>query len=230
MYEPGIDMRKQINKRGKKLRLLLGLMICLSLVVIGGCSNKTIPNSDEVTPIVFIDDLGREVSMNVPKKVAILSGSLADAWLLAGGALHAITEDAKELIAVTDDMRVVGSLKNPSMELLIEEDIEFAILSAALAEHVNLMNNLEAVGITTAYFDVETFDDYANMMRILTDMTGRADLYDQHVEAIASQIDEQISRGKNEKSPKVLFLRAFSTGVRAKGSDSMTGAMLQDLG
>ena len=39
-----------------------------------------------------------------------------------------------------------------------------------------------------------------------------------------------IARKEGREAPTVLFLRAYSTGVRAKGSDNMTGEMLKDLG
>ena len=123
----------------------------------------------------------------------------------------------------------LGALKSPSIETIIAEDIDFAILSATISEHVELRDTLERAGIQTAYFNVENFDDYSEMMKILTDITGRKDLYKENVEDIGQQIQEQISRADGSK-PKVLFLRAYSTGVKAKGSDNMTGQMLKELG
>ena len=37
------------------------------------------------TPQTFTDDLGREISLDPPKRVAAMIGSFADIWCLAGG-------------------------------------------------------------------------------------------------------------------------------------------------
>lgn len=211
-----------------KRTLIHILTVCFCIILLSGCGTTKEENASKA-PVSFVDALGNEVSVEYPEKTAVLSGSLADAWLLAGGSLAAATEDAKELIEITEACVMLGMLKSPSIEKIIAEDIEFVILSAAISEHVDLEESLKSAGIKTAYFDVETFADYADMMKVMTDMTGRKDLYKQNVEQIQGEIEEQIKRADGS-SPTVLFLRAFSTGVRAKGSDSMTGEMLKELG
>jgi iron complex transport system substrate-binding protein len=179
--------------------------------------------------VTFTDALGYEVTVDHPAKTAVISGSYADMWQLAGGELAAITKDAEDTITVTKEMVNLGDLKSPSVEMMIAEEIDFVILSAVIAEHVGLRDQLEAAGITTAYFEVETFEDYAAMMDILTDITGKKDLYQTNVEMLREEIAAQIARADGS-SPTVLLLRAFSGGVKSKGSDSMTGQMLKDLG
>ena len=218
--------------------------VCLGvgLALLSGCKEETsasfsqseskdFQQTDEVkaAPVMFADALGYEISVENAENVAVLSGSLADAWLLAGGRLAAATEDAKEVITWTQETESLGALKSPSIERMVAENIDLAILSSTIAEHVDIRDALELAGIKTAYFDVETFDDYAAMMDILTDITGRKDLYQENVEVVREEIAAQLKRADGS-APAVLFLRAYSTGVRAKGSDSMTGQMLKDLG
>ncbi len=179
--------------------------------------------------VIFKDSLGYEVTVERPAKTAVISGSYADMWQLAGGEIAAITKDAMDTITVTEEMVNLGDLKSPNVERMIAEKIDFAILSGAIAEHVALREQLEMVGITTACFEVETFEDYAAMMDILTDITGRKDLYHTNVEQLRDEIAAQIARA-DESQPSVLLLRAYSGGVKSKGSDSMTGQMLKDLG
>ncbi len=218
-------MRKQIQ---------YAVCLCAGLALLSGCKAETsasFSQTDEAkaAPVAFTDALGYEISVENPENVAVLSGSFADAWLLAGGRLAAATEDAKETIEWTQETESLGALKSPSIERMVAENIDFAILSSTIAEHVDIRDTLELAGIRTAYFDVETFDDYAAMMDILTDITGRKDLYQENVEVVRAEIAEQLKR-VDGSDPSVLFLRAYSTGVRAKGSDSMTGQMLKDLG
>lgn len=68
------------------------------------------------------------------------------------------------------------------------------------------------------------------MLKICTDITGDKESYKVNGENIKVGIDEVISSVPDGNHPTVLFLRAFSTGVKALGSDSMTGIMLKELG
>lgn len=205
------------------------ILACCLLVLLQACSAPAQQPGSDQSSIEFTDDLNSAFSMSPPKHVAVLSGSLADAWQLAGGTLDVITDDAKDLIQIDETMVLAGSLKAPSMEVLVQEEIDFVVLSAALAEHVAMKENLAALGIKAAYFDVETIEEYARMMRIFTQLTGREDLYQKNVIEVKQEAERQIAR-QDGSAPTVLFLRAFSTGVRAKGRDSMTGHMLSQLG
>ncbi|MGX8708658.1 MAG: ABC transporter substrate-binding protein [bacterium] len=215
---------------GKIIAFVLGL--CL----LYGCG-KTEPNtasssqspSSAASAVTFTDDLGVQVTVDHPKKTAVLSASYADAWQLAGGIVAAYTDDAKGTITIKDDMLNLGKLNTPNVESMIADKIDFVVLSGAISEHVKLRSTLESAGIKTAYFKVETFEDYAKMMKTLTDITGRADLYKKNVSDLQAEIQKQTARADGSH-PTVLFLRAYSTGVKAKGSDSMTGKMLKDLG
>lgn len=190
----------------------------------------TAEEAKEGKAVTFTDGLGNQVSVNPTDHAAVLSGSFAQAWTLAGGHLDAVTEDvySERDVVIPENVTDLGMLKSPNVEELIGSEATFAILSANIEEHVALRDTLEKTGITTAYFDVETFDDYLNMMKICTGITGRSDLYKENGTDIQAEIDEQIARADGSK-PTVLFMRAFSTGVRAKGSDNMTGEMLKDL-
>lgn len=181
----------------------------------------------------FTDALGREVILQeTPQRVAAIGESYADVWLLAGGTLYAVTEDVftSKLTTQWEGVIDLGSFKTPSVETMVQTNVDFVLLSASIPEHIALDVQLEELEITHAYFDVETFSDYLDMLRILCNVTQREDLYLQHGEAISTQITNIIETRPQDIHPSVLFLRAFSTDVKAKGSDSMTGHMLQDLG
>lgn len=206
----------------------------------GGINTETgAAGGQETGPVTFTDALGYTVTIDHPARTAVLSQSYADAWILAGGTPDAVTEDAMELAGVTEHVVNLGSVKAPGVETILAEEIDFVILSAAIEGHVSVRETLNAAGVTTAYFEVEHFEDYRDMMQIFTAITGREDLYRENVARVEAGIQEQIARAgsarelksaEGAEGPSVLFLRAFSTGVRAKGSDSMTGRMLADLG
>ncbi|MPN14844.1 hypothetical protein SDC9_162173 [bioreactor metagenome] len=103
-------------------------------------------------------------------------------------------------------------------------------MSANIKEQVDLYDTLKAANINVAYFNVETFEDYLNMLSLFTDITGREDLYKENGLDVKEKIDGTIASCKGKESPTVLFIRAFSTGAKAKDSTSMTGHMLAELG
>lgn len=225
---------------------LLMVMVC---VILTGCTGNNSESSErddvlvskDMASVSYVDALSRTIEFSEQDigslrsgeyKVAVLNGSFAEIWSAAGGTLSAVTEDAydeEREILIDKNTVNAGALKSPSLEILIGSEIDLAILSADISEHAALMEQLENVGIKTIYFSVETFDDYLEVIRFCTQLTGRDDLYEKYGEEIRGQIDEQIAR-QDGSGPTVLFIRAYSTGAKAKGSDSMTGIMLKELG
>lgn len=73
------------------LAAALLLTACASSAVSTASSGtaSSVPESTsqtvETAAVTFTDDLGREVTVSSPKRVAVLLGSYADVWSLAGG-------------------------------------------------------------------------------------------------------------------------------------------------
>lgn len=210
-----------------------------------GCSKTTenMPQINEKNPdtkalvqaageVTFQDDLGREVTVNSPEKVAVLIGSFADVWMLAGGQVSATVDDAWESLELNlgEDVVNLGSLLEPDVEQLIASKPDFVIASTNTDADLELEDTLTKIGIPVAYFDVSNFDDYLHMLKICTDITGRSDLYEENGRKVQEEITKLKERADGT-APAVLLLRASSTGVKAKGSDgTVCGEMLADLG
>ena len=209
-------------------------IVLLGALVLTGCTPIAANTNHAVT---FTDALGREVTTRKnPQRVAALLGSFADIWLLSGGALCAAAEDAWEDFSLELPGAVnIGGAHSPSLEKLLSADPDFVIASASTASHVEMREVLEAAGITVAYFDVDNFDDYLQMLKICTDITGRTDLYQMNGLALQEKIleirGEFAQAGLSDKEKTVLVLRAASGFVKAKGSSgTILGEMLADLG
>lgn len=226
---------------GKKLLVLL-LSAVLALQAAGcGADTAVQPGSDETKAeqdigginagVIFQDALGYEVAVNSPKQVAALGGSYAETWVLAGGTLAAATDDTwtERQMELSDEVVNLGSLKKPDVEQMILLGIDFVILNAKITGHVELRETLEAAGMTTAYFEVETFEEYLEMLKLCTEITGEEHLYEKNGLAVKERIEQAVSR-KKEDAYRVLFVQAHSTKAKAKNSDCMTGAMLKDMG
>ena len=222
----------------------------LVVMVIGliavGCGNQGTDKSDTTIQTVeettettcFVDALGRNVSVKEPKRVAALLGSFADIWYLAGGEVIASADDAWDDfdLPLPEDAINLGMTKELSLEKLFEANPDFVLASSNTKGNVEWMETLEAAGINVAYFEVNDFEDYLNVLKICTDITGRTDLYEKNGLEIKEQIETVITQSKEriEKAgtaPTVLSLRASSTFIRAKNSkDNVLGEMLAALG
>ena len=181
----------------------------------------------------FTDSLGNTVELEQPpKRVAALLGSYAETWLLAGGEVVAVTQDAYDErgLELPEDTVNLGANQQPDLEALFAAEPDLVLLTPDLDGQMGLKDSLAAAGIPAAWFKVETFDDYLNMLKICTDLTGRSDLYQKNGLDIQSSIDAAIASVPEGEGPTVLLLRAYSSGVRAKNSDNIAGAMLKDLG
>ena len=80
------------NMHPKKQNILL-LAVLILLTTMVGCSRQT-TFAAPADGFTFIDDLGREVTVSDPQRVAALLGSFADVWYLAGGTVAASADDA----------------------------------------------------------------------------------------------------------------------------------------
>lgn len=220
----------------KNIAFILSFSFILPLcITLFGCNSDG--ERTELDGVTFTDALGRTVSVAYhPERVAALLGSFADVWVLAGGELCAAADDAWEDFGLELDGAVnIGGAHSPSLEALISSEPELVLASASTASNVKMLQTLEDMGITVAYFDVDCFDDYLAMLKICTDILKRDDLYIKNGCDILTQIqsvkDRFDANVQSDEKRRVLLLRASSTSVKAKGSEgTILGEMLCDMG
>lgn len=188
-------------------------------------------------PYTFVDDLGQEITMENPRRVVTLMGSFAEIWVLAGGAdsLVGTSEDTTDNrnLGIPKGAVNVGTYQNPNMEELLSLNPDLVILSAETVRtdnHMTLKSSLEAAGIPAAYFSVTHFEDYLNMLKICTDITGDSEAYEKNGIRVQNQVEQILADTALEEEPSFLLLITYSGGIRPQNSDSMTGRMLTELG
>ena len=211
---------------------LLSLFLLVSLLC--GCAGPGAAEAEPGWEFAFTDDLGRTVVVREPKRVACLLGSFAQVWQLAGGAVIATADDAWEDLGLdlSEDCVNLGNTKELSLELLLASRPDFILASANTRQNLEWMETLESVGIPTAYFDVADFEDYLRLLKLCTDITGRADLYEANGTAVEKQINAVLERAAARgTSPTVLSMRASASMITVKNSrDNVLGEMLKRLG
>jgi iron complex transport system substrate-binding protein len=221
----------------KKLQNLLLVLILLSTMFAVSCSSTQISDETKVSAeniyYTFEDSLGNTVVLKEkPKNVIALSGSYAETWMLAGGDIAGTTDDSisERNIKLSENTKIVGTIKEPNLEEILSLSPEFIILSSDIESHLVIHDTLIKANIPHAYFKVEQFEDYLKMLDICTDITGNKDFYEKNGLAVQSQIDEVKSKIHDSSNPSVLFIRAYSGGAKAKDDDNFTCMILDELG
>ena len=220
--------------------VVLRLAALLAALCLAGCgaaapagpvSGANAPAQEYVT---FTDALGRQVSApRSPQRVAALIGSFADIWCLAGGAeqLVATANDAWTSfdLPLRADTVNLGSSKEISLELLVASEPDLILASSNTGADVALLEPLTEMGLTVAYFQVSTFEEYLDMLDLCTQITGCTENYEAYGAAVAEQVKKARARADGSR-PRVLYIRASSTSYRVKNSEnSVLGEMLQAL-
>lgn len=222
-------------------KFYLALALCLLLA---GCAPSTAPGASsgdtagestqqETQAVTFTDDLGRQVTVENPQRVAVLIGSYADIWCLAGGkdTLVAAADDAWTSfdLGLGEDVANLGGVKETNLEVLLAAQPDLVLASSNTAAQVDLLPTLEQAGLNVAYFMVSNFDEYLRMLDICTQITGREDCYEQYGQALEEQVEQARQRADGSQ-PKVLYVRATGSSCKVKNSqDSVLGEMLADL-
>ena len=230
----------------KRKQMLLAVLLCA--VLLAGCGAKSADpalsdTGKETAPaewneITVKDDLDREITLEAaPQKVAALIGSFAETWILSGGELVAAPKDAWEDfdLELAENVVNLGSYQKISLEAIFDLDTDLVIASANTKSQVEMKETLESAGVDVLYFNVNGFEDYLRMLRVCTEITGRADLY----ETNGLQVQQQVEQAKaaaaaalqSREAPRVLFVRTAASGIHVKGSEgTVLGLMLRDLG
>lgn len=189
---------------------------------------------DSETPVTFTDDLGRVVTVNRPKRVACLIASFADIWYLAGGAGEIVaTTNATWTyfdLPLREDVVNLGATKELNLEKLIACNPDFVLASCGTDRNRELESAFDKMGLTVAYFQVDTFEDYLRMLKVCTEITGMPENYEIYGSNVKIQVEEALARADGSR-PKVLYIRATGSNCKVKGSKgSVLGEMLANLG
>ena len=213
-----------------KRTICILLIVCL---VLAGCGKAPEAGGAEGEIVRFTDDLGREVSIPRPNRVVALIASFADVWCLAGGAesLVGVTNAVWTYydLPLREDVVNLGSAKHLNLEELIACQPELVLASCGTDRNVELEETFEKMGIPTAYFSVNSFEDYLRMLRICTELTGGVENYTSYGLDVQQTVERALARADGSR-PSVLYIRATGSGCKVKGSsDTVLGQMLQNL-
>ena len=200
----------------KTIKKYLSIILILVMILTCGCTAKPEKKeektaSEKTGEITFTDDLGREVTVNQPKRVACLISSFSDIWYQAGGVdqiVAATSATWKYLdLPLKEDVVNLGSAKELNMEELIASEPDLILASCGTERNVELEKTFDEMGMNVAYFDVDNLEDYLRVLKICTDITGCVDNYKKNGINVEKQVEEVKKRVDGSK-PTVLYIRA----------------------
>lgn len=218
------------------MKRMICLLLCGALLTMLSACGGSEPAETEPPQesIAFTDDLGREVALAKPVRVAALIGSFADVWCLAGGrdTLVAAANDSWTQFGLDlpETVENLGTTTDPNVELLLAAEPDLVIGSTKTEADLELLDQLEQSGIPAAYFDVSSFEDYLRMLEICTRLTGCPENYEAYGAKVQSRIDAAKARADGS-GPSVLYVRATGASCKVKNSkNTVLGEMLAELG
>lgn len=217
------------------MKRLISLLLCLTVVfTMAACGAEpaapaeTLPADSDM--LELIDILGNRTKLSKDARVACGYASFAQCWLLSGGALVGVTQDALDRGLAVGDASVIGTVKSIDLEKLAASSPDYVILSADLSAHSELQSALDTMGIAYGYYRVDTFEDYKAMMAQFCAVNERDDLYRENVLEVEQRIESIRERIPADCDQSVLLLRAYSTGIKAKTDDNLAGQILKEYG
>ena len=224
------------TERIELLKKSILILILCCLLLLSGCGSTNLDASSEAdseTAVTFTDDLGRQVTVDRPQRVACLIASFADIWCLAGG--------AEQIVAATDatwtyydlplreDVVHLGAAKELNLEQLLACEPDLVLASCGTDRNVALEETFDQMGINAAYFSVNSFDDYLRMLKVCTQITGNAENYEIYGSAVQMQVENALLRADGTR-PSVLYIRVTGSSCKVKNSEgSVLGEMLAAL-
>lgn len=219
----------------KKLLCPLVIGVLLLLSACGGtpAASQAPTAAASETAVSFIDDLGRQVTVDRPERVVCLIGSFADTWCLAGGAAQIVAATNATWtyfdLPLGEDVVNLGAAKELNMEQLIACEPDFILASCGTDRDVELEAAFEDLGLNAAYFSVNSFEDYLRMLKICTDITGHPENYALYGTAVEAQLEQAVARADGSQ-PSVLYIRATGSSCKVKNSQgTVLGEMLAAL-
>lgn len=194
-------------------------------------------------PFTFTDSVGHEITLQAyPEKTAVLFSSYAQIWKESGGFVDVTVGDSVKRGFASEDAILVndGAGLKFDMELLVESEPDFVIVTADFSSQAEACEALNEMGIPCAAFREENMEDYLSILKIFTDLNGRQDLYEElgiqvrgEINTIRKELKEDLEKRGILDGPSYLFIRAGSAfnSTKAKtAEDHFACVILDEIG
>jgi iron complex transport system substrate-binding protein len=118
---------------------------------------------------------------------------------------------------------------SPSLEKILALEPDLVIISGSYTAQREMVPLLTENNIQVINLDNDLLEDYYKTVRLFTAVTGREDLYENHVNDIQKKVDEIVAKAPADKDYKAVIIFATAKNTTVRDSSSMVGEMLKDL-
>ena len=168
-----------------------------------------------------------------PENWAVLSGTFLNLWYKIGGtsicttdlgSVHLDPENREEI----EKLPSVGPIYNPNTEKVVEIFPDFVIAQTGVQS--SLANTLNAMGITTMLFQMKTYKDVLDHMRVFGKLLEKED----YVKELISEMESDrkaITDKLPEENKTIVILYVTSSSLAVKLDNSIAGdiAKIMDI-
>ena len=218
-----------MHKTRTRLAFLFVMALCLALTPACARSGQPASGTDdaqveEQVPVNPLDGITAE------SRVVAISRPVGELWLLSGGQLVGVTDDALDLEGLPKDAPSVGDATQPNLDKVLSLEPDLVLLAEGEPSHSELEAGLMGADVPALPVDIDSFDEYATVMQALTGATGRADLYEKNVTDVQVRIDEVVAHNMLPDRGTYLAMVVSPAEASALDSDNIACNILNDLG
>ena len=209
---------------------VLGIFVVFALVL-AGCTKPSEYAADAagdgeqaaVAPATF-------EGIDADSRVVALSHTAGEVWLLAGGQLVGVTDEASDLQNLPEDIASLGEAAAVDAEAVAALDPDLVLLSADLPGHEELQQTLLESGLPAMTIGFDSFADYDALMSELTEKTGHEELYEKNVTNVKARIDDIVEHSAQPNRGSYVALCASASEGKVVPAPAFARAMLTDMG
>jgi iron complex transport system substrate-binding protein len=187
--------------------------------------------SETATHVQFREAGGKIVDLpKHPRRTIVCLNSILDAWYMAGGVSLARVRGSVNVPEKAKDLPVLGSINNLNMELIMEIEPDFLIVSYSDYQR-KVRDFFVSEGVPGVSIHYATYEDFRVILDLFTRLTGMRDIYEQVVIPVEKKVRSIVGQVPVCKDPPgICILFASPRYVKVETRNTITGYFCETLG
>ncbi|MDO4800317.1 MAG: ABC transporter substrate-binding protein [Bacillota bacterium] len=196
-------------------------------------ANAVVVTDESVT---FVDGTGKEKTIaKNPQRVVGLYPSHIILWYEEGGSMvgRITTKTSeKKMPEAAKGIEIVGETVTPdklSLEKIMSVQPDLVILG--IGGQMSMVDKFAELGVESIVIDNEHLDDYLKWVKVIANLNGKPELYEQAKKEVLAPIQELLLKVPAENNPKALMIQVNEKGTLVVYLPGTTAAgIMADLG
>lgn len=219
----------------KKFNFIIGLILIMSLLLVGCGSNKMEEASDENTEAVSGDSEEKETASEDVTEVPevegkrIVAGTVAATELLDALEvdLVGVPTSSKALPERYKDLPRIGNPMKPDLEAVVSVEPDIYISDANVKETIEEM--FKGQGIELIFLTNNSYEDVFKNIEMLGEALGKTEKANELIKEMRDREAEILTKVKDDK-PEVLIIFGTPESFMIATQYSYTGSLVEKLG